>query len=71
MATIEFLGDATSWLSLLALFPLLRTDSLGSLRRWQSAVSLQSYETRFVGFPPARLLSAHQRSPLRIKIADP
>lgn len=70
-ATIEFLGDATSRLSLLALFPLLRTDSLGSLRRWQSAVSLQPYETRFAGFPSPRLFSAHQRPPLRIKIADP
>lgn len=64
-------GDATSRLSLLALFPLLRTDSLGSLRRWRPPVSLQSHETRFVGLPPARLLTAYQRPPLRIEIADP
>lgn len=68
---IGFPGNATGWFAVLALFPVLRSDSLGSLRRRQSTAPPRPFQSRVVGFPLARLFTAHQRPPLRLEIADP
>lgn len=67
----EFPGDATGWFSVYTLFPLLRPDPLGGLRRRQSTAPPRSPEASLTGLSSARLFSTRQQSPLRPEITDP